>query len=35
MEKIWLDSYPDGVPAEVDLDEYASLGQLFDQSVAR
>ena len=35
MEKIWLDSYPPGVPAEVDLDEFSSIGDLFDRSVAQ
>ncbi|MQY50485.1 long-chain-fatty-acid--CoA ligase FadD [Rhodocyclus tenuis] len=35
MEKIWLKSYPAGIPAEVDLGEFASLGALFEQSVTR
>src|SRR5437016_4161899 len=35
MEKIWLKSYPPGVPAEIDLNEYKSLGDLFEKSVAR
>ncbi|TAH45566.1 MAG: long-chain-fatty-acid--CoA ligase, partial [Betaproteobacteria bacterium] len=35
MEKIWLKSYPPGVPPEVDVDAYQSIGQLFDQSVRR
>jgi long-chain acyl-CoA synthetase len=33
MEKIWLQSYMPGVPAEVDVDAYASLADLFEQSV--
>ncbi|MBK8065414.1 MAG: long-chain-fatty-acid--CoA ligase [Betaproteobacteria bacterium] len=33
MDKIWLKSYPPGVPAEVDYAEYASIPDLFDQSV--
>jgi len=33
MEKIWLKSYPQGVPAEIDLNEFKSVGQMFDQSV--
>ena len=33
MEKIWLKSYPAGVPAEVDVNEFKSIGQLFDRSV--
>lgn len=35
MEKIWLKSYPPGVPAEVDVEEFRSLGELFERSVAR
>ncbi len=34
MDKVWLDSYPDGVPAEIDVDEFASVGALFERSVA-
>ncbi len=33
MEKIWLKSYPAGVPAEIDINEFESIGQLFDRSV--
>ncbi|MBV2235356.1 MAG: long-chain-fatty-acid--CoA ligase [Sterolibacterium sp.] len=33
MEKIWLQSYMSGVPAEVDVTAYASLVDLFEQSV--
>ena len=35
MEKIWLDSYPEGVPAEIDPGEYLSLVQVFDRIVGR
>ena len=35
MEKIWLKSYPPGIPAEIDVDEFRSLGDLFERSVAR
>jgi len=35
MKKIWLKSYPPGVPAEIDLNQFASLGDLFDKSVTR
>jgi long-chain acyl-CoA synthetase len=35
MEKIWLKSYPAGVATEVNVDEYRSLGELFDRSVDR
>ncbi len=33
MEKIWLKSYQAGVPAEVNLDEFDSIGDLFTKSV--
>jgi len=32
MEKIWLNDYPEGVPAEIDLTRYASLTELFEES---
>jgi long-chain acyl-CoA synthetase len=32
MEKIWLKHYPAGVPAEVKVDQYASLVALMDES---
>ncbi|SDJ55310.1 AMP-binding enzyme, partial [Ferrimonas sediminum] len=35
MEKVWLTSYPEGVPAEIDADKFASLVDLFEQSVSR
>ena len=35
MEKIWLKSYPKGVPAEIDINEYQSLAQLFDEAAAK
>ena len=35
MEKIWLGSYPPGVPAEVDVDAYQSIGGLVDEGVRR
>ena len=34
MEKIWLQSYQIGVPAEVDLGEFESLGEMFEESAA-
>lgn len=34
MEKIWLQSYEQGVPTEIDLNEFQSLGELFEKSVA-
>ncbi|MFM9886047.1 MAG: long-chain-fatty-acid--CoA ligase [Burkholderiales bacterium] len=30
MDKIWLKSYPPGVPAEVRFDQFASIGELVD-----
>ena len=35
MERIWLKSYPAGVPADIDYNAYRSLGHLFEQSVAK
>ena len=35
VDKIWLDSYPQGVPAQIDAERYASLVELFQDSVAR
>ena len=35
MENIWLKSYPPGVPAQIDIQEHRSLGEVFDKSVAR
>jgi long-chain acyl-CoA synthetase len=35
MEKAWLKSYPAGVPAEIDVNEFKSIGQLFDRSVSK
>ena len=35
VDKIWLKSYQQGVPAEVEIDEFASLGEMFEQSVER
>ena len=31
MEKIWLQNYPNGVPENVELDEYTSLAHMFDE----
>ena len=33
MEKIWLKSYPPGVPAEIDYSQYQSVGDLVDKKV--
>ena len=35
MSKPWLDSYPEGVPAEIDADEYSSILDIFEQSCAQ
>ncbi|MGB5082976.1 MAG: AMP-binding protein [Burkholderiales bacterium] len=35
MKKIWLDSYPPGVPPEIDARAYSSLNQLLERSCAR
>ncbi|MFA7279156.1 MAG: long-chain-fatty-acid--CoA ligase [Sterolibacterium sp.] len=32
MEKVWLKSYMAGVPAEIDVNEFKSLGDLFEKS---
>ena len=33
MEKIWLKSYPPGVPAEIDPTQYASVAELIEESM--
>jgi long-chain acyl-CoA synthetase len=35
VEKIWLQHYPKGVPAEIDINEYASLRDVFEESVRK
>jgi len=35
VEKIWLKHYPKGVPAEIDVNEYASVREVFEASVAK
>ncbi|NEX61110.1 long-chain fatty acid--CoA ligase [Noviherbaspirillum galbum] len=32
MEKIWLKSYPEGVPAQIDTSQYSSLVHLLEES---
>ena len=32
MDKIWLKSYPPGVPAEINPDQYTSLVHLLEES---
>jgi long-chain acyl-CoA synthetase len=35
VDKPWLDSYPEGVPAEIDFGAYTSIADIFDQSCAK
>ncbi|HEY8623108.1 MAG TPA: long-chain-fatty-acid--CoA ligase [Casimicrobiaceae bacterium] len=35
MEKIWLKSYPAGVPAEIDVNQYASVREVLQESCAK
>src|SRR5208282_2331957 len=35
MERIWLARYPKGIPADVNVAEYGSVGEMFDKSVAK
>ncbi len=35
MDKVWLKSYPPGVPEEIDADAYQSIIEIFDESVAK
>src|SRR5712671_648439 len=35
VEKIWLKHYPKGVPAEIDINEYASVREIFEESVGK
>jgi long-chain acyl-CoA synthetase len=35
VEKIWLKDYPKGVPVEIDVNEYASVREVFEESVVR
>ncbi|MCC7347055.1 MAG: long-chain-fatty-acid--CoA ligase [Variibacter sp.] len=35
MERIWLNNYPAGVPAEINPDQYASLSALLEESFAK
>lgn len=32
MDKIWLKSYPPGVPAEIDPSRYSSVGELLEEA---
>jgi long-chain acyl-CoA synthetase len=35
VEKIWLKSYPAGVPAEINIDQYASLREVLEETCAQ
>ncbi|MGQ5522405.1 AMP-binding protein [Chitinimonas sp. PSY-7] len=35
MEKIWLNQYQQGVPAEIDVNEFQSAGDVFERSVSK
>src|SRR6185295_4007529 len=35
VEKIWLKHYPKGIPAEIDINEYASVREIFEESVGK
>ena len=35
MEKIWLKSYPAGVPTDIDINEYQSVAQVFEEAVRK
>ena len=35
MDKVWLRNYPEGVPADADVDAYDSIVSLFEESVRR
>ena len=35
VDKIWLKHYPKGVPAEIDVNDYASIREVFTESVGR
>ncbi|MDT8319203.1 MAG: AMP-binding protein [Xanthomonadales bacterium] len=35
LDKPWLKSYPESVPAEIDVDEYRSILDIFEQSCAQ
>ena len=35
MERIWLKSYPEGVPADINPTSFASIGDFFAANVER
>jgi long-chain acyl-CoA synthetase len=35
VERIWLKAYPEGIPADIDVNEYASLREVLEKSCQR
>ncbi len=35
VDKIWLKHYPPGIPADIDINRYASVRDVFDETVTR
>ena len=35
MQKPWLKSYPSGIPEEINVNEFSSVADIFDSSVAK
>ena len=35
MDKVWLKSYPPGMPETIDIDEYQSVAQVFEQAAKK
>ncbi len=35
MQKLWLDSYPEGIPHEIDVNEFQSVLEIFEDSVEK
>jgi long-chain acyl-CoA synthetase len=35
MEKLWLNSYPEGIAHEINIDEYQSVAEVFETSVEK
>lgn len=35
MDRVWLNSYPEGVPAQINPDHYSSLLDIFNQSIEK
>jgi long-chain acyl-CoA synthetase len=35
VERIWVKHYPKGIPADIDVNEYASVREIFEESVGK